>query len=372
MGLLGWLLPAVGEERLRQAQALMEQHEYGAAARLVRGRRFAPSAKAEGCAVLAESLFQNGEAASALPLAREAVRLAKDAAFLEAAAGNLYEISRYLGETAGAAEMADLLSDLRSRAGDDAGARRYARQAALVRKGEPLLRVVGEVAGQRYEVEELLEGVPGPVRWLFERNRPTPWRVAEAVRQAEEAARAGQFDRAFHWLSKVKPKDGDPAPWYLFGLIHAYLAEWEKAESGFDWTEGFAPGWFHARSALDVLKARDLPLFKAWHALAEGPLSPVQKGALAEQSLSSWPTCGHLHHLHGKALRSLGQGSAAERAFRLALEHSEEPSLVTRACVDLAAVCPASAEKERLLRRAVELGADLPAAATARLVLAFP
>jgi hypothetical protein len=237
------------------------------------------------------------------------------------------------------------------------------------------LRVVADVGGVRHEIDEVLEGVPGPVRLMFERNRATLRIAAEAVRRGEEAARSPGFDpeedmRPVRAAAELGPFD--PTPRYLLGMVRAHQGEWGPAADWLADAERLAPGWFHARSVLDVIGQKDAALFRAWHALAEGPLSPVQKGGLAERSLSTWPTSGHLHHLHGKALRSLNQAVAAERAFRRGLEHAGEDSLITRLCVDLAAVCRSADEKLRLLRRAVELGADLPAAATARIVLAFP
>lgn len=357
MGLLGWFRRASidGEK----ARSLMERGAFHEAAACLRD-----ASNPEHLALLAECCFQTGQAGTALALARRAMPLA-DAGLCVALLGTVYEACRHLGDAAGAAAACDELARHDPR---------YRRQAELVRRGEPLLRVVADVGGTRHEIEEVLEGVAGPVRLLFERNRMTLRSVADAVREGEELACSGSFDpdndmRNVRAAAALDPHD--PAPRYLLGMVSAHRGEWGPAIGWLEETERLAPGWFHARSALDVIEAREVNLFRAWHALAEGPLSPVQKGGLAEKALRSWPTCGHIHHLHGKALRALNQAVAAEHAFRRGLEHASERSVITRLCVDLGAICRSPEEKVRLIRRAVELGADLPATATARIVLAF-
>jgi len=330
----------------------MAEGKFHAAADRLRGAK-----DAEHLAMLAECLFQTGRPAEALPLARRALASA-DADLRLALWGTVYEACRHLGDRAGAAVACDELG--------------YRRQAALVRAGEPPLRVVADVGGRRCEIEEVLEGVPGPVRWMFERNRATLRPVAGAVKRGEEAARSPAFEPEEDMLGVRAAADvdpHDPAPPYLLGLVSAHAGDWAEARRWLSATEAAAPGWFHVRSALSLIEREDVELFRAWHAAAEGPLSDAARLALASGAVARWPDCAHLHQLLGRLERLRNRG--AERPLREALRLSPPADVLTRACADLAAVTGDAGERAELLRRAVEAGADLPAAATARVVLAF-
>src|SRR5262249_23190206 len=123
---------------------------------------------------LGECYFHSGQHDRALEPTRQAlerVRHRDDVEGIVAYLGNLYEIHRYRGEPQPAARQPEELASTCERKGDADQARRYRHQARLVRAGEPLLRVVIDVGGKRYELDEVLAGIEGAVRFLFERNR---------------------------------------------------------------------------------------------------------------------------------------------------------------------------------------------------------
>ncbi len=358
MGLLDWFR-GVSPESAAKALTLMDEGKYYEAADRLRN-----ASEAEHLAMLAECLFQTGRAAEALAAARRALPKA-DAELGLTLWGTVYEACRYLGDGAGAAAACDELAKKDPR---------YGRQAALVWAGEPLLRVVADVGGRRCEVEEVLEGVAGPVRWMFERNRATLRPVADAVRKGEAATASADFDLEEDMLPVRAAADVDPfdpAPRYLLGMVYAHQGDWAQAGERLAEAERLAPGWFLVRSALALIGREDVVLFREWHAVAEGPLPDAMKIEIITRAVERCPDCAHLHHLHGKMLRARNQGMAAERAYRAALALTPPPDLLTRVCADLAAVTADAGERVDLLRRAVETGADLPAAATARVVLAF-
>jgi tetratricopeptide (TPR) repeat protein len=362
-------------EAIARAEALIEQGDYQRAWELAKeaaGRAcFATGPLAARLhADLGECAFQLGEPVRALATTRKALRLARDTHLRVAIFGNLYEVYRYLGDNTAAAEVAAQLALVSG--GEEA--RRYSRQAALVRRGEPLVRVVAEVDGRRHEIEEVLEGIPGPVRLVYARNRLTLRLAEKWTREGEQLAQAGDFAEAMERYDAAMRLDPHtPEPAYQAGFVRGHEGRWDEARGYFETAERLAPGWFLGRSALALLRL-DLPdeSFRLWHALAEGPLPHEAKRQLAEQALASTPPVGrtYFHHLHGKALQGLKRPEA-ERAFRIGLEHAAEPDLTTRLCVDLAAVVPSPQEKSRLLNRAVAINGDPVAVATARIVLAF-
>src|SRR5207244_1337024 len=95
---------------------------------------------------------------------------------------------------------------------------RYRRQAGLLRHGEPLLRVVADVSGQRYEIEEVIAGVEGSVRLVYERNRVTLRLCERWTEEGEQHAHAGKFDEALALYQRAAQLDPHaPGPVYQTG-----------------------------------------------------------------------------------------------------------------------------------------------------------
>ncbi len=377
------------QRTLDQAQKLMEEVRFAEAASLltdcfidVRGL------KGSGVAaylpvtfgLLGECHFQAGEAARAVPPTEKALELctqAGDAEGVAAYLGNLYEIHRYLGDAETAAACADRLADALERQGNSPEAGRYRKQARLVRAGEPRNRVIADVDGRRFEMDEVLTGTPGRVQFAFERNRLTLRPAQVLTERGKQAAGAGNFEEALDLFRQAARADRwAPDPHYQAGLTLLYLERYEEGAAQYEETEELAPGWFHCRSHLWL--ARQLALgrlnqavFRLYHVLEDGPLSPRQKVDMAERALRQVPALAFIHRARGKALQALGQPAGAEAAFREGLRCVEEPDLQTRLLVDLAAVTGDAGEKNRLLRQAADLQGNLVGAATAAVLLAF-
>jgi tetratricopeptide (TPR) repeat protein len=337
-------------ESIARAAALMAAGEYENALPLLDGAR-----AAHALAALGECQFQIGQPGAARASTESALQLSTEPDLTRELLGNLYEICRYLGDRPAASVACRALGG------------RYLPLAELIRAGEPLLRAVAEVDGRRYEIDEVLTGVVGEVRLRLERNRPTLRNAERWTAQAQTLAHEGRFADALALLDRAARLDPhDPQPPYHAGHVLAHQDRPEESRERYRLVERLAPGWMLSRSALALVGH---PAFRPWHAAAEGDLPAHLKRQLVERELAAHPTCAHLLHLHGKLAPPVPGG--AERAYRRGLEHAEHPDLITRLCVDLAAVVASSQERERLLRRAVELNADLIAAATARIVLAF-
>lgn len=358
MGWLDWFRTVSDQDAMR-AFHLMAQGRYAEAEQTLRG-----ATGAEHLAMLAECQFHTGRAADALASARRALESACEE-LRPVLWGTIYEACRYLGDAFGAAAACDELAVTQPT---------YRRQAELVRRGEPLLRVVANIEGKRFEIDEVLQGVAGGVRFMFERNRLALRPVADRLRKSEETLHTSDFDPDAHETvcrSLLGLCAYDPAPRYALGLALAHRGRWDEAEKWFEETERLAPGWFHVRSARHLVTTGDQQLFLHWHALAEAPLPDTLRLPLAEQAIKEWADCAYLHHLHGKELQARGQQAAAERAYRRGLELPGTDDLRTRLYTGLAATVTDQEESPILLKQAVALGADLPAAALARIILAF-
>ncbi len=330
--------------------------------------------------LLGECLFQAGRAEQAVAPTEEALRRCRSAGDAEGTAtylGNLYEIHRYRGAAQQAADAADELAQELARQGQFEEAERYRRQSALVRRGEPLNRVIVSLDGKRMELDEVLAGKPGRVQFAFERNRLTLKRSTALTEQGEKQAGQGRFEAALKLFQQAAQADPfAPDCRYQAGMTLLYLGRYSEAVEAYDATEALAPGWFHCRS--NGWLARQMQqgtvsqeVFQLWHVAEDGPLNPTQKLNVVDRALQQNPGLALLHQLRGKNLRALNQGSAAASAYRRGLECTQEPDIQTRLLLDLAAVVNDPEEKHRLLEQAVAQGGNLVAAAMARILLAF-
>jgi tetratricopeptide (TPR) repeat protein len=330
--------------------------------------------------LLGECYFQCGEAARALAPTEKALEICTrtgDAEGCITYLGNLYEMHRYLGEgdkAAGRAEQLAAALEPQGRAGE---AGRYRRQAQRVRAGEPRNRVVVAVDGKRFELDEVLQGVPGQVQFAFERNRLT-LRPSEAlVKEGGQRAGSGAFAEALALFREAAEADRfSPQPHYEAALALLCLHRYSEAAEEYEATEALAPGWLQCRSDLWLAEqlaagAIEHEIFQLLHALSDGPDPPAEKVRLAERGLAGYPKLALLHLAHGNALRALERQVEAEAAYRRGLRYAEEPDVKTRLLVSLGSMVSNPEEKRHLLRQAVELQGNLVAAAMASVVLAF-
>jgi tetratricopeptide (TPR) repeat protein len=406
------LPPADWQAHLEQAQQAMEALHYHAAAALLAPLADEPRPDPAVLpllpavlGMLGECWFQSGQVDRAVVPTLRALELVRPQGSAEeqiAFLGNLYEIHRYRGDGEQAAQCAEAIAEILDSGGRESrlslrertyfrGAKddneaslslsdqadRYRRQARLVRAGEPLNRVVVDLAGVRFELDEILQGRPGPVRFLFERNRLTLRSALVRIEEAERLSNSGRFGDALTLLEEAVSVDPfSPEAPYRAGLVLIYLERYLEAIDAMTACEERAPGWFLCRPARWLAEqleqgAASYDSFVAWHALEEGPLPAEAKIALAERSLASAPGLALLHLLHGKSLKARNAPVLAGAAFRRGLNLAVQADVRTRLLVELASVVESGEEKRALLGQAIEENGDLIAVATARVVLAF-
>src|SRR5262249_20352609 len=149
-------------------------------------------------------------------------------------------------QAAEAASFAEELATAFRQQGQSREADRYHRQAALLRAGEPLNRVVAEVAGQRYEMDEGLGGVEGGVKFYFERNRLTLKPCQVLTDRGKQAGSQGKFDEALPIFREAMQADAfAPDPHYQAALTLMHLHRAVEAVECYERTEELAPGWFY-------------------------------------------------------------------------------------------------------------------------------
>lgn len=330
--------------------------------------------------LLAECYFQSGAADRAVNPAEKAVDLCQRIDDLDGAIthlGNLYEIQRYCGESERAAQAAEEIAELLEQQDQEKAARRQRQQAARVRAGEPLVRIVCQVEGEKRELEEVLESIPKKIEFGHERNRLTLSRASHLTIQGDQLARQSRLDSARNRYQQAALADPfDPQCHYGAGIIHLQLGRFGSALEEFQQVERLAPGWFQCRSFSWLAEQMQRgtvskETFSSWYQLETGDLANPHKLTLLDKALKTAPEFAPLYALKGRVLRRLEQQAAAAEAMGQGLPFAAEPDLQTRLLVDLADVTADRMRRRQLLRDAIELGGNLLAVATARLLLAF-
>lgn len=369
---------------LRRSQELMGELRYSEARQLltdllidVRGLRgsgadhYLPITLGQ----LGECYFQSGEADKAVGPWQQALALCRqhgDAEGVAAYLGNLYEAHRYLGQAEPAAACAAELADVLEQQGQPAEAARHRQQAAIVRAGEPLNRIVALVNGRRYDPDEAPTVRDGKVQFLYERNRITLQPAVVQIRRGEELGSAGRYEEALEAFRAAAHADPfDPQSRYEEGLTLLCLGRYAEAVEIYEAAERLAPGWFNCRS--DLWLARQLALgtldhgvFLALRRLEDDTsLDAAAKVRLAEEALRQAPRVALLHLFLGRSLADGGRPKDAESAYRQGLACVEDPDVKTRLLLNLGVVVKSPEERTRLLQEARALNGNLTAAAMA-------
>jgi tetratricopeptide (TPR) repeat protein len=327
---------------------------------------------------LGDCYFQSGEADKAIPHLEQALHLCEqngDREGVVAYLGNLYEVHRYLGRPEAAATYAERLATALAEQGRPAEARRYRREAAIVRAGEPPNRVVAVVDGARYELDEVGEVQGKRIQFVFERGRVTLRPAAELTRRGEELGSQGRDEEALALFRDAARADPfDPHARYQEGYALLHLQRYPQAVESFQAVEELAPGWFHCRTQLWL--AQQLALGNLGYdtgvavlVLEDSPFPPAEKVSLAEQVLSRAPDLAPAHLLLGKNLAQLGRVPEAQAAYRRGLACAAEPDVKARLLVELGVLTEDKQERAALLREAQALNGNLVATAQATLAL---
>ena len=376
------------QEQLGAARKLMDDLRYREAAEILTAA-LASTRELTGPAVneylpltlgfLGECHFHGGEAERALDPFREALRLCEerqDADGFLAYLGDLYEVCRYLGDPAGAADHADrLASAFEGDGGDPAQESVWRARARIARSGPPQCRAVALLDERQYELDDLPDLANARLQIAFERDRLALRPAVELTARGMELASKGEYERALTALRSAATADPrDPQSRYQEGLVLLTLERHAEAVTAYEAVEMRAPGWFHCRADLWLARqiaagSLDHGAFLAVRSLVDGALSPSERVRLAGQALGRYPKLPALHLALGDALRALERGEEARAAYQAGLTHAEEPDVRTRLLVALGGSLAAGAEQRSLLEQAIALNGNLVAAAMARAIL---
>jgi tetratricopeptide (TPR) repeat protein len=330
------------------------------------------AAAAQG--LMGQCLFHSGKVEEAVAPAEAAVKAfaaTEDVEGKSASLHSLYEIERWRGRAAQAAAVAEQLAVLIP---DETGERLWKRQAAIVRGGEPLVRVIAVIDGVPYELDDAPTVRDGTVQFEFRRNRTTLLAAGRIGQEAQQHGSAGRYDEALKAFRAAAAIDRhDPHFRYLEGLTLLHMGKASEAVAAYEAAERLGPGWFHVRAdrwtAMQMASGRiDAELFGLINALVDQPMEPSQKLELATAALQK-VELAVLHLARGQALTEMGDRVDAAIALRKAVEVDGDADVRTRALMALAVVLDDPAEIRTTFQKAVALNGNLVSAAQARIGL---
>ncbi len=304
-------IQAQWEQGLAQADALVKEDNFDAArdllTQIVNALRDVPGdgpvpfhAVTHGR--LAHVLFSKGEVEPAAEHMRQALQLSEARAEEQGIAAGLrgmYEICRYQGKFAEAADYGDRLSAELAKLGKTDDAQFWTRQSARVRAGEPLCRVVFFVNDQQWEVEDVPRINEGRLRYGFVRNRPPLTLCEILVQRGMAAGSQAKFDEAMgHFAQAAKVDPHDPSAHYQSAVTLMHLQRPADAVVEYDITERLAPGWFNCRSerwmAAEIAAGRVEPptfFILRTEEMPDASATWDQKLSLVDQAICAWGNC---------------------------------------------------------------------------------
>lgn len=328
---------------------------------------------------LARTYLQNGEAHKALIGAETALRMCREQDDLEGITiylRGLHEVHRYLGAGPVAAEYADQLADSLEAQGDASATTRWRKLAELARAGEPLNRVIVDIEGQQFELQDTPRVKNGTVRFLFERNRKS-LRVCEVLTEhGKRLAADGRYEEALRRLREAADADRyDPDPHYHTGVALLHLGRYIEAAESYEAAEVRAPAWFHCCTMHWLAcQLRDGRLtqetFFALRTLGDdNEMGAEEKVCLAEEALASSPNLGILYLHYGSNLQASDRRGEALAAYCRGPSCAEDAQTQARLLVNRALTDSNIYQQRACLELAASSNADLVSAATAYLFL---
>jgi tetratricopeptide (TPR) repeat protein len=362
-------------ERLEYDELIVEARAFIQKARSLRGHA-AQQNEAFLNGRLGELLFHSGQMREAEQPFRAALKICLEISDQEGQRvylGNLLEVYRYLGNTAEAIRTGEELLARMEKQGIDS--KRLKTRIELMRRREPLCRVVCVHDGEELELDQITRVGEGRYQFQFHRNRLQLQKTATLVQRGNKLASSGNLADAlekYQEAAEVDPHDPDPV--YQTGTCLLEMSAYTKGREAFEEVERLAPGWFRCRS--DRWLAAGLEdgtisdeEYRLVRILEDGGLPPAEGLQIAQQAVERFPTFAPLYLFLGDLHRNRNHSDEAIVCYRKGLELVKEPDLESRILCALAGLLgKESPEQSELVKRAVALEGSLVAQATATLL----
>lgn len=362
-------------DRLEHDALIAEAQDFITEARRLQGTT-ARQSEAFLLGRLGELLFHSGRVRESEAPWRAAFKLCEEIGDTEGQRvylNNLLEFHRYLGNNADAIHTGEELASRSTKQGVNCD--RLQKRLEVMRRGEPLCRVICVRDGKEQELDEIAHFGEGRYQFQFCRNRLQLQQAAGLVRQGNQLASSGQLADALEKYQLAADTDPhDPDPIFQSGVCLLEMGAYAKAREAFEEVERLAPGWFRCRTDRWLAASLEEGVvsdeqFRVMRALEDGGLPPEKALELAKQAIRKYSDFAPLYLVLGDLHRNRDDSGKALACYRKGLEHVTEPDLESRLlCAAAGLLPPKSSERTELVRRALTLKGSLVAQATAALM----
>lgn len=286
---------------------------------------------------------------------------------------NLFEIYRYEGNLAKAAECAQTIADNAYERGDLVTASNWRHHLRSVSAGENKPhRIALKIGDELFELDEIPKVEGEKVEFIFARNRMELVLCSQKCWEGRELTTQAKYEeaiKAFEEASKFDPYS--PQPYYMSGNIKLAGRAYGDAIADLEKVEELCPGFETSRS--DLWLARQLEAKTIEHEACKVvyevnydhvPLE--EKLSICLDALQKYPKFGEAYWRAGKFMIDSNRREEAIDIFRTGVERAEDPDSRTRMLRDLSILSQDDAEKRKYLKEAAEVeGGNLLAQAMA-------
>lgn len=313
---------------------------------------------------LGECYFQLGELGKASEYVERALHcttMQGDYESTIAYLSNLYEISRYKGETAKAVEYAQKIADKAFDRGELVTASNWRHHVRAVSNAEPLHRVVLRIGDELFELDEIPKVHGERVEFIFVRNRLERVLCSKKCFEGRELTQEGKYDEAIKVFEEAAAFDEfSPQPLYMCGNIKLAGRRYQEAVADLEKVEQLCPGFETSRA--DLWLAQQLLDKKMEHDACMAVFEtnndtiPIdERMKICRDLIAKYPNFGEAYWRLGKLLIESKNNEEALEVFKRGLDVAEEEDVRSRLLRDVAILSNDEQDKRKYFADAIAL-----------------
>lgn len=303
---------------------------------------------------IGECYFQLGQAQNAIEPMKEALALAeaqRDSEAIFQYVRSLYEIHRYLGDSATASTYAMHFSQALENCGELISASNWRHQSRSIVNGESAFRIVLRIGEELFELDDIPVVQTQTVEFLPMRNRTELAPSSALCEAGRELAEKGDVDEALKKFSLAIELDPfNHFPHYYSAAIYMHKGEFSRAVESYEKCEKLCPGWENSRAELWLARMLNqgrmqADAYQAAVAFGNEALPADERQKICQDMVRKYPDYAECFYRLGKIEALAGRFEAAKENLKQGLVKADDPDVKSRLLVDLALLTSDKQEK---------------------------